>query len=194
MSPRTEKQFEEIREEKRHLIMQTALELFATSGYDSTSISQIAKKAGISKGLLYNYFESKEHLIKAILNSGIDEVMELFDPNKDGVLEVSEMEFFIDKLFEMLREHQVFWKLFFSVGFQPSVFKLVEKRIESLYKPLTVTMIRYFEALGLEDPLTESILFGAMLDGIAMDYVMKPELFPVEKIKKELKRRYCTKK
>ncbi|NJK98866.1 MAG: helix-turn-helix transcriptional regulator [Bacteroidales bacterium] len=41
-----------IRQEKRVLIMETALELFAANGYENTTINQIAKKANISKGLL----------------------------------------------------------------------------------------------------------------------------------------------
>ena len=57
MAPRTEEQYKEIRQEKRQLIMNTALELFALHGYESTTINQIAKNANISKGLLYNYLK-----------------------------------------------------------------------------------------------------------------------------------------
>ncbi|HET6559885.1 MAG TPA: TetR/AcrR family transcriptional regulator, partial [Prolixibacteraceae bacterium] len=67
--PRTTVQFEAIREEKRKLILETALELFAENGYHGTSISHITKKAGISKGLLYNYFVSKEDVLKNIIRS-----------------------------------------------------------------------------------------------------------------------------
>ncbi|MDR1542801.1 MAG: TetR/AcrR family transcriptional regulator, partial [Prevotellaceae bacterium] len=64
--PRTQVQYEKIRNEKRQLIKQTALSLFAENGYETTSISEIAKKAGISKGLMYNYFTSKEELLQII--------------------------------------------------------------------------------------------------------------------------------
>ncbi|HRW21852.1 MAG TPA: helix-turn-helix domain-containing protein, partial [Bacteroidales bacterium] len=63
MSPRTPEQFEEIRLSKHKLILDTAMKLFASSGYHNTSISKIAKEAGISKGLIYNYFDSKEDLL-----------------------------------------------------------------------------------------------------------------------------------
>ena len=43
MSPRTPLQFEEIREEKRNLIMDTALEHFAREGFHATTINHIAK-------------------------------------------------------------------------------------------------------------------------------------------------------
>lgn len=174
--------------------MNTALELFALHGYESTTINQIAKKANISKGLLYNYFESKEDLLEAILNKGIDEMMEIFDPNKDGILEVSEMEFFINESFKMVEKNRVFWKLYMSVSLQPAVFKLIEKRIEELYQPIMKMTANYFQEAGFENPLIETIIFGALMDGITMDYVMKPDLFPLEHIKKELINRYCNHK
>ena len=69
MSPRTEHQFEQIREARKHDIMVAALELFAAEGFHTTSISKIAARAGISKGLIYNYYSSKEDLIKSIIFS-----------------------------------------------------------------------------------------------------------------------------
>lgn len=171
--------------------METAMELFALQGYESTSISQIANKANISKGLLYNYFESKEELLGTILNTGIDELLEVFDPNKDGVLEVPEMEFFITETFRIIKEHRNFWKLFMSISFQTSVFKLIEKRIEELYDPITKMTVEYFTAAGFKNPVTEAILFGSLLDGITMDYVMKPDMFPLDTIREELINRYC---
>ncbi len=193
MSPRTEKQFEEIRVEKKQLIMDTALELFALHGYESTSISHIARQANISKGLLYNYFASKEELLETILNKGIDDLMKFFDPNKDGVLEVHEMEIFLTETFRLLKEQRIFWKLYMTISMQTSVFKLVEKRIDALYKPLTKMIVDYLTENGFQNPMMEAILFGALLDGISLDYVMKPDLFPLEDVKNELIERYCNK-
>src|SRR5660397_145107 len=86
MSPRSAKQFKEIRKEKKDLIMEVALELFAENGFHATSISQIAKKAGISKGLPYNYFESKKELLDELITHGFNSIFENFDLNQDGVL------------------------------------------------------------------------------------------------------------
>ncbi|MFO8235224.1 MAG: helix-turn-helix domain-containing protein [Bacteroidales bacterium] len=55
MSPRTEEQIRLIREKKKAEIREVALELFAEQGYYGASISKIAKRAAISKGLIYNY-------------------------------------------------------------------------------------------------------------------------------------------
>jgi len=84
--PRTTEQFEEIRETRKQQIMEVAMKLFADKGFESASISSIAKEAKISKGLLYNYFDSKEDLLIQIVENGFNEMLNYFDPNKDGIL------------------------------------------------------------------------------------------------------------
>lgn len=51
---------------KRKRIILTAMKLFNESGFHNTPTSLIAKKAKVSVGTLFNYFESKEVLIRAI--------------------------------------------------------------------------------------------------------------------------------
>jgi AcrR family transcriptional regulator len=46
----------------RSLLAQTALELFATKGFDNTTIDEIAAAAGVSRRTLFNYFRNKEDL------------------------------------------------------------------------------------------------------------------------------------
>lgn len=112
MSPRTARQNEEIKEAKRTLIMRVALEHFARDGYHNTTISHLAKHAGISKGLLYNYFKSKEELFTEIINNSVEEMSTYFDQDKDGFLSEEEFEFFIRKLFYLIRRNIPFWRLF----------------------------------------------------------------------------------
>jgi len=121
MSPRTTRQFEEIREEKRTLIMDSALEHFAKEGYHATTITHIAKHAGISKGLMYNYFESKEALLRAIIERSVKEVLNYFDTNRDGYLSEDEFEFFVRKIGILLRQKRVFWSLLFQILMQSEV-------------------------------------------------------------------------
>lgn len=121
MSPRTSKQFQEIREEKRTLIMDTALEHFAREGYHAATITHLAKHAGISKGLMYNYFESKESLLKAIIERSVKEVLNYFDTDRDGYLSEEEFEFFVRRIGSLLREKRVFWSLLFQILMQSEV-------------------------------------------------------------------------
>src|SRR5262245_48731352 len=51
---------------KRRQIMDGALEVFLAQGFDGASMGEIARQAGVSKGTLYVYFNSKEALFEAI--------------------------------------------------------------------------------------------------------------------------------
>jgi TetR/AcrR family transcriptional regulator len=60
MSPRTTVQNEIIREERKAQILDAALHVFAEEGYHSASVSKVARRAEISKGLMYNFFIVKK--------------------------------------------------------------------------------------------------------------------------------------
>ena len=181
--PRTEKQWEEIREIRKAQIMESALELFANEGYYPTSISKIAKKAGISKGLLYNYFQSKEELIREIIDKGIQDLATTFDQDRDGILTEMEFQYMINTIFEILQGNIRYWKLYFSLIMQASVHQLVHEGFANMVPRLVTTQIRYFEKKGIQDPVSEAIFFAAVLDGIAFNYAIDPDHFPVDKIK-----------
>ena len=184
MSPRTEKQFEEMRKEKRTLIMEAALEVFAEKSFLGASVSKITKKAGVSKGLLYTYFENKEDLLRKIILEGFDEFVQVFDPNKDGVLTEDEFTFFIDETFSVLKKDIHFWKLYFSIISQPAVMELVKDELLEFINPLIETLVKYYELKGIKNPMAHARLLGAVLDGVSLNYMVDPVSFPVEDIKK----------
>ena len=55
--------------EKRAVILAGAASVFAEDGYEGASMSRIAARAGVSKGTLYNHFESKAELFAAYVES-----------------------------------------------------------------------------------------------------------------------------
>ena len=61
---------DEQKEQRRALIIDKAIELFAKKGYLDTKIGDIAKAADMSVGLMFHYFESKEKLFEEIVRYG----------------------------------------------------------------------------------------------------------------------------
>lgn len=191
MMPRTEKQFEEIREAKKTLIKDTALEMFANEGYHTTSISKIAKKAGIAKGLMYNYFKSKEELLLNIMTEGMEEMAGVFDPNNDGVLTEEEMDNFLTEVFNIIKTNNRYWKLYYAVFLQPQVSELLSEKFEEVIKKMLPILTEYYKSHGVEKPEHEAFLFGALLDGMAFNYIMNPQLFKIEGLLEHIKEKFC---
>jgi AcrR family transcriptional regulator len=69
---------------KRRQIMDGARAVFLSQGFDAASMGEIARAAGVSKGTLYVYFESKEELFQAIVQQQCQGQAEgLFDLGSD---------------------------------------------------------------------------------------------------------------
>lgn len=55
-------------EQRRGEILDAAASMFAEKGFDGSSISQIAKSCGVSKALVYHYYQSKEAILYSMLH------------------------------------------------------------------------------------------------------------------------------
>lgn len=191
MSPRTAEQFEEMREERKTLIMDVALEHFAKEGYHKTTINHIARHACMSKGLMYNYFTSKESLLFEIIIRSVNDMYGDFDRDKDGRLSEEEFEFFIRRLFNLLKEKKSFWRLLFQLLMQnevrekilnsfPSTGVFTEEKyanqdmtfLNSIVNILTDYFVRKKDRRNKGyDPFSELNLFILTMKGFALTYI-----------------------
>lgn len=78
------------KDEKKKIIGEKALSLFAQNGFASSSMSQVAQVTGIGKGTIYEYFKSKDELIAYSLKlyvetieEGVDSLIDRFSDPKE---------------------------------------------------------------------------------------------------------------
>jgi AcrR family transcriptional regulator len=103
--------------DRREEIYQKALDLFTERGYDNTPLSLIAKALGLSKGGLFHYFESKEHLLYLLheyavgrdMNPIINEAESIQDPE-------DRTRFFLQRYTELLARKPYVRVLIHEVG------------------------------------------------------------------------------
>ncbi len=182
MSPRTKKQLAEIKKDKRSIILNAALTIFGKNGYHSASISMITKTAGISKGLIYNYFESKEALLNEIILSGLSKLTDFFDTNNDGFLTEDEFDLFLNSVTRIIKENINYWKLYYSVILQSSVLELLKEKITEFTQGYFMVLTDYFSRHHSENPEAEAMLLTTTLDGLAIAYVNDPKQFPIDEM------------
>lgn len=65
----TKPRYRRRKEDRPQEITAAAFEAFAEKGFARTRVDDVAKRAGVSKGLLYLYFKTKEELFKAVVKS-----------------------------------------------------------------------------------------------------------------------------
>lgn len=191
MSPRSKKQNEVIRQQSMTAIKEAALEMFAKYGYHSTKISHIAKEAGISNGLLYNYFGGKEELLRAIVKDAMDQ-------NDAGWLKVLQSDLppsekitqAVEATFDNIKSNVHYWKLLSALAFQPDVQKSMEDLVMAKKELYINLLVQLFKEMGYPEPEKEVFYFGAILDGIFLHYMNMQEAYPLDMMKDMVLERY----
>jgi len=190
MSPRTKKQFENIRSSRREKILYVSLHLFAEKGFHATSISQIARKAKISKGLMYNYFESKEKLLEEIIQEGFNALTELEYEAQRGDTAEEQLKNFVDSVLNNLYSNFSYWQLYLTLLVHPSVQRKFERRMTEFRDEFVSYLSNIFKRLGSRKPELDAFLLGTFFDGLVLNFIAAQDAFPIEKIKKALLSKY----
>lgn len=191
MSPKSKEQFENIRENMKRVIKDVALELFAQRGFYATSVSKIAEKAGISKGLLYNYYDSKESLLDELFEEatavGDKMLEESFAGGKNDPSAV--MGKLIDSIFDYAQENPEYLKLMTAISFQEDIVKRLENKIQKKQKQSLEITTEQLRKLNIPNPEMETLFIGAILDGIVFHSIFMGKNYPFEKMRKFLKQK-----
>ncbi len=98
-----EPRFQRRKEDRPQEITEAAFTVFAEKGYAATTVAEVAERAGVSKGLTYLYFRTKEELFKAVIRSV---VIRRVDALVDAVetTELSSEEFIRGPLLDFMKQ------------------------------------------------------------------------------------------
>ncbi len=186
MSPRKPEQYEALRQKSRKKILEAAFELFATKGYLPSSMKTIALKAGVSKGLVYNYFESKEALLKSILQEEIKALFDQMPTPEPGQALLPVLMDIIHASFLMFRNDSHHTGLLVALLAQPHIHGQFGAFYKDSIRKKMPEFIRLFADLGEAKPKAAAYALGATLDGIALDWHLMGEDFPLDEVEQYL--------
>ncbi len=193
MAPRTAEQIETLRQERRLHIIRTALRLFARKGFDATSISLLAREAGMAKGLVYTYFDSKDELLQAVIQDGWEQMETMFATALTEDEPIRQLEQLLRMSFRMLRENGEFWSLYFSMLIRVDHAAQMQPVMQRLYDDTRQMVEAIFEQLGRHPVRYEAAKLLALLDGIGLHaWSLWPRGFPLDDFEENLVKEYCS--
>ncbi|MEN9935233.1 MAG: hypothetical protein RLZZ387_1812 [Chloroflexota bacterium] len=190
MSPRTEDQNEAIRAETRAKIIEAALTQFSEHGYGQTSVRMIAQAAGVSQGLMYSYFTSKEHLLAEIFQRSMADVRESFALAEASGAPRERVAGLIRAAFALIRRNTSFWRLSYGVRMQPAVLAALGDDVQGWAAQIHATLERYLREAGAPNPRIEAAVLFAVIDGVAQHYVLDPAHYPLDDVQAALVEQY----
>ena len=176
--------------DKREKIIKVSLQLFAKYGYDSTTIRMIAQESGISLGLLYNYFNGKNEVLKVIFDMSVIDVKNSFMIPEEHSKPEKKFEHLVDQIFQAVHKNLLFYKLFYTVRMQPSVQKLLAKELSSLHEFILANLESMLVELGYSHYQEEAMVLYGCLDGCSNQYVQHSRSYPIDTVKSGIVRRF----
>ncbi|MCL4695075.1 MAG: TetR/AcrR family transcriptional regulator [Candidatus Hydrogenedentes bacterium] len=166
--------------EKR--LLASALGLFSEKGYEGTSIREIIERAGVTRPVLYYYFENKEHLFRRLVESWFAELVEDMDRVQVGVVGYRErLKVLIWNIFEHAEGSPTVVRLIFHTFFAPR--HQAPKLDKDALWESRFTRIKSIMQEGVEsgdfaghDPDTLAMTFCGMMDMHIMTKINRPHM------------------
>jgi AcrR family transcriptional regulator len=182
MSPRPD-----VSGERRSQITESAIKVFARQGFANTRMEDVAAESGLSKGLLYFYFKSKEEIISAIADllfgSELRKMQSQIDDEqtaREGLESFTEA--FIADLHGMLKITPLFYE-FYALAFRDATVR----QLLAAYLRQFVAIIEPLVQRGIErgefapgDARQITLTIGAALEGTLLLWTYDPGMVPVE--------------
>ncbi len=171
----------EQKEARKIQIIQATLDLFVERGYYGTKTSQISRRAGISEGLLFHYFPTKELLLEELVNIGLEGMrMPMQIKAKNG------LDFFYQftkMLFLQVEKNIFIAKMFVFMGDVVQAEDIPEKLRKLAASVDTIAFCQNWVEAGQQDGsiregdvLSLSNMYWCAIHGIMGQYALRPEI------------------
>lgn len=169
-------------------LFDAALTLFATRGYFATTVDQITAEAGVSKGLVYNYFSSKEELLHALLDDETERMAKVAVKLSDDGPVQETMSAFVADYLRFLKVERRSLRLQLSLLIMPELREAVGAPLQRRANLLLSTVHGWFRRAGVAQAKSKARVFVAMLDGAALHYLVVFERYRLDALKPQLTR------
>lgn len=193
--PRTREENDRIRQTAKKNIRTAAMEIFIECGYHDASIDDVAKRAGISKGLMYNYYKGKEALLAEMVESRIDEINTVMQAAAALRTPSEQLKHIVDGALDGVRQRPKVYRFYLHLQTQPEEDKILSKYSQMLNEAMAKLFelqCGMFTSLGDVDARLRSLYFSSTLHGAMLMISTYPDHYPVEEMKKQIIEQFCT--
>jgi AcrR family transcriptional regulator len=193
VSPRSATANEELRERSRRRILDAALAVFAERGYEGATISQIATRAEVGRGLVSYYFASKEVLLETLLTEALLAMYQAVEPLPAERTADERLAGLIDRTLQGAAETVDVQRLILSLMLQPST-RVAYTRAEQVNLAAlerAEDQIRaVFTERGAADPAAEEATLRSILEGVIVKLTVYPETYPLAAVRARIFQMY----
>lgn len=166
----------------RQKLVDSAINLFESKGYFSTTVEDIAVEAGFSKGMLYAHFNSKDSLLIELLEEPTRKmkVMLAAFKTQDGL--DRSLEEFVKNYFNYLTHERQLLKIQMSTLLMPELRDITGKAREKNTDLMLSSISSLFQKYGSKKPELKARTFITILSGVELQYLNTAQPYPLSSL------------
>lgn len=160
--------------EKKNKIIEAGYQLFSEVGYYGTNTAEIAKRAGVSTGIVYGYFQDKRDILICVLEIYINKVFDPILKAFDKLTAPVDYQLIIPKIIELtIKTHKKHAKMHEVLHSLASTDEAVNAQFIALEDSITVKIADKLTALGEKiENLMEKIHFSMdIIQSFSHEYI-----------------------
>ena len=166
---------------KRNQIIEAAVEVFAEKGFFNAKVSDVAKKAKVADGTIYNYFNNKDDLLINLFEIKMENILEQFRKNMSKVNDpIEKLKIFVNLHFSIIKSDKKLAEVF-QVELRQSTKFLKNYHNEKFteYLNIIADIIDKGKETGffrkdINTPMIKLMIFGS-IDEIARQWILGAE-------------------
>jgi len=175
---------------QKQQILKAALALFSTKGYSSTPVSLLARTAGVSQGLLYNFFASKEEVLKEIATEGFGKIRLTMASYRNESDPKNAIARHLQNVQHELKTNAPFWRMVHIIRLQEDVLDIIRPFSNELVGEVLTHLKKAFTKLRHPQPELEALALFSQIDGLVSLYLFNPDI-PLPAICRLILKRYA---
>ena len=185
----------EVAIERKNQIVKATVDCISRYGYNNFSMQDVARSAGVSKGIIHYYFLNKDDLMMSVLEHVADDIGSLLCSGmSEAVDPIKKLDLFIGTCLNIVRKtkeyYQVNMDFWTQINQKEEVRQTVAKHYRNFRETCAKVLIEGIEKGVFRDvnPNEYSSLIIALVDGISMQWLFDETAFNYEEVIKQVKK------
>lgn len=180
---------QDVAAERKEQIVRATVECITRNGYHHFSMQDVARTAGVSKGIIHYYFLNKDDLMMSVLDRVAGDIEQLLVKDmKTSRDPVEKMQVFIDVAFNVVRDTKEYYQVNMDFWTQINQKKEVRQVISRHYIKFRETCAEVIREgidqnhFTLVDPLLYSAFIIGTIDGLSLQWLFDETVFDYDTV------------
>lgn len=178
--------------ERKNQIVRATVDCITKHGYHNFSMQDVARTAGVSKGIIHYYFLNKDDLMMSVLDKVASDIERVLHADMDSITDPQKkLEIFIDICLDVVRSTREYYQVNMDFWTQINQNEEVRRVIANHYAKFRETCTAVIKA-GMRqgvfrtvEPMEYSSFIIAVIDGISLQWLFDETVFDYDRIVKQ---------